>query len=145
MTVENHCFSFVSFMVIDEKFLDSLSEQARSNPRLRQSFDLRTTPNDGLQRMLNALEPGTVMPIHRHRNSSETVVLLRGSFRELFYDDDGSLTEDVLVKDGGTNKVLQVEKGRWHSLECLEPGTVIFEAKDGAYEPLKDIDILDKH
>lgn len=145
MTVENHCFSFVSFMVIDEKFLDSLSEQARSNPRLRQSFDLRTTPNDGSQRMLNALEPGTVMPIHRHRNSSETVVLLRGSFRELFYDDDGSLTEDVLVKDGGTNKVLQVEKGRWHSLECLESGTVIFEAKDGAYEPLKDIDILDKH
>lgn len=133
MTVENHCFSFVSFMVIDEKFLDSLSEQARSNPRLRQSFDLRTTPNDGSQRMLNALEPGTVMPIHRHRNSSETVVLLRGSFRELFYDDDGSLTEDVLVK------------GRWHSLECIEPGTVIFEAKDGAYEPLKDIDILDKH
>lgn len=132
-------------MVIDEKFLDSLSEQARNNPRLRQSFDLRTTPNDGSQRMLNALEPGTVMPIHRHRNSSETVVLLRGSFRELFYDDDGSLTEDVLVKDGGTNKVLQVEKGRWHSLECLEPGTVIFEAKDGAYEPLKDIDILDKH
>lgn len=132
-------------MVIDEKFLDSLSEQARSNPRLRQSFDLRTTPNDGSQRMLNALEPGTVMPIHRHRNSSETVVLLRGSFRELFYDDDGSLTEDVLVEDGGTNKVLQVEKGRWHSLECLEPGMVIFEAKDGAYEPLKDIDILDKH
>lgn len=76
MTVENHCFSFVSFMVIDEKLLDSLSEQARSNPRLRQSFDLRTTPNDGSQRMLNALEPGTVMPIHRHRNSSETVVLL---------------------------------------------------------------------
>ena len=145
MTVENHCFSFVSFMVIDEKFLDSLSEQARSNPRLRQSFDLRTTPNDGAQRMLSALEPGTVMPIHRHRNSSETVVLLRGSFRELFYDDDGSLTEDVLVKEGGTNKVLQVEKGRWHSLGCLEPGTVIFEAKDGAYEPLKDIDILDKH
>ena len=106
---------------------------------------MRTTPNDGSQRMLNALEPGTVMPIHRHRNSSETVVLLRGSFRELFYDDDGSLTEDVLVKDGGTNEVLQVEKGRWHSLECLEPGTVIFEAKDGAYEPLKDIDILDKH
>ena len=120
MTVENHCFSFVSFMVIDEKFLDSLSEQARSNPRLRQSFDLRTTPNDGSQRMLNALEPGTVMPIHRHRNSSETVVLLRGSFRELFYDDDGSLTEDVLVKDGGTNKVLQVEKGRWHSLDILD-------------------------
>ena len=144
MTVENHCFSFVSFMVIDEKFLDSLSEQARSNPRLRQSFDLRTTPNDGSQRMLNALEPGTVMPIHRHRNSSETVVLLRGSFRELFYDDDGSLTEDVLVKDGGTNKVLQVEKGRWHSLECLEPGTVIFEAKDGRYEPLTEMDILDK-
>ena len=145
MTVENHCFPFVGFMVIDEKFLDSLSEQARSNPRLRQSLDLRTTPNDGSQRMLNALEPGTVMPIHRHRNSSETVVLLRGSFRELFYDDDGSLTEDVLVKEGGTNKVLQVEKGRWHSLECLEPGTVIFEAKDVAYEPLKDIDILDKH
>ena len=84
MTVENHCFPFVSFMVIDEKFLDSLSEQARSNPRLRQSFDLRTTPNDGSQRMLNALEPGTVMPIHRHRNSSETVVLLEALSESCF-------------------------------------------------------------
>lgn len=84
MTVENHCFSFVSFMVIDEKFLDSLSEQARSNPRLRQSFDLRTTPNDGSQRMLNALEPGTVMPIHRHRNSSETVFCLEALSESCF-------------------------------------------------------------
>ena len=84
MTVENHCFSFVGFVVIDEKFLDSLSEQARSNPRLRQSFDLRTTPNDGSQRMLNALEPGTVMLIHRHRNSSETVVLLEALSESCF-------------------------------------------------------------
>ncbi|MGN0033227.1 MAG: WbuC family cupin fold metalloprotein [Candidatus Limimorpha sp.] len=131
-------------MIIDEKFLDSLSEQARRNPRLRQSFDLRTTPGDGSQRMLNALEPGTVMPIHRHRNSSETMVLLRGSLRELFYDDDGNLTEDVMMWHGGENRVLQVEKGRWHSLECLEAGTVIFESKDGRYEPLTEMDILDK-
>ena len=92
--------------------------------------------------MLNALEPGTVMPIHRHRNSSETVVVARGSLIERFYDEEGNTTEEVLMVPGGENPVVQVEKGRWHSLECLEPNTILFESKDGKYEPLAEEDIM---
>lgn len=91
---------------------------------------------------VNALESGTVMSIHRHRNTSETVVIVRGSLIERFYDEEGNITEEVLMTPGGENRVVQVEKGRWHSLECLEPGTVLFESKDGKYEPLADEDIM---
>ena len=92
--------------------------------------------------MLNALEPGTVVPIHRYRNTSETVVIVRGSLIERFYDEEGNIIEEVLMVPGGENSVVQVEKGRWHSLECLEPNTVLFEAKDGAWEPLVAEDIM---
>lgn len=129
-------------MIIDNQLLDTLSSQAKANPRLRQAYDLRNTPEDNSQRMLNALEPGTVMPIHRHRKSSETVVIVRGSLIERFYDEEGNITEEVLMVPGGENPVVQVEKGRWHSLECLEPNTVLFESKDGAYEPLPEEDIM---
>ena len=129
-------------MQITQSLLDSLSSQAKSSPRLRQNYDLRTTPEDNSQRMLNALEPGTVMPIHRHRNTSETVVIIRGSLVERFYDDEGRLTEEVLMVPGGENPAVQIEKGRWHNLECLEPDTVLFEAKDGAWESLAEEDIM---
>ena len=129
-------------MLISQSLLSTLSAQAKSSPRLRQNFDLRNSENDNSQRMLNALEPGTVMPIHRHRKTSETVVVVRGSIIERFYDEDGNVTEEVLMVPGGENPVVQVEKGRWHSLECLEVGTVLFEAKDGAWEPLGEEDIM---
>ena len=129
-------------MIIDKRLLDTLSSQAKANPRLRQAYDLRNTPEDNSQRMLNALEPGTIMPIHRHRNTSETVVIVRGSLIERFYDEEGNITEEVLMVPGGENPVVQVEKGRWHSLECLEPNTVLFESKDGKYEPLSEEDIM---
>ena len=129
-------------MIIDNQLLDTLSSQAKASPRLRQAYDLRNTPEDNSQRMLNALEPGTVMPIHRHRKSSETVVIVRGSLIERFYDEEGNITEEVLMAAGGENPVVQVEKGRWHSLECLEPNTVLFESKDGAYEPIPEEDIM---
>ena len=129
-------------MLISLSLLDTLSSQAKASPRLRQAYDLRNTPEDNSQRMLNALEPGTVMPIHRHRKSSETVVIVRGSLIERFYDEEGNITEEVLMVPGGENPVVQVEKGRWHSLECLESGTVLFESKDGKYEPLADEDIM---
>lgn len=128
-------------MIIDQTLLDTLSAQAKASPRLRQAYDLRNTPEDNSQRMLNALEPGTVMPIHRHRKSSETVVIVRGSLIERFYDEEVNITEEVLMAAGGENPVVQVEKGRWYSLECLEPNTVLFESKDGAYEPLPEEDI----
>ena len=129
-------------MIIDNQLLDTLSAQAKASPRLRMNYDLRDSENDNSQRMLNALGPGTVMPIHRHRNTSETVVIVRGSLIERFYDEEGNVTEEVLMVLGGENPVVQVEKGRWHSLECLESGTVLFESKDGAWEPLADEDIL---
>lgn len=129
-------------MIIDQKLLDSLSAQAKANPRLRQSLDLRTTPDDKSQRMLNALEPGTIMPIHRHRNSSETMVMVRGALNEYLYDDEGQLTTEIIMRPNSENSIIQIEKGQWHSLECLEPNTIIFEAKDGQYEPLTQSDIM---
>ena len=122
-------------MLIDKSLLDNLSAQAKASPRLRMNYDLRTTPEDGSQRMLNALEPGTVMPVHRHTDTSATVVVLRGSIRQNFYDDLGGLEESLLLKAASYCPAAQVEKGRWHNLECLEPDTVIFECKDGAWKP----------
>lgn len=96
-------------MVIDNKILDDLSAQAKANPRLRQAMDLRNSPEDLSQRMLNALEPGTVMPIHRHKGSSETCICIRGHFEEYFYDENGSLTDTIDMLPGGV--VLNIEKG----------------------------------
>ena len=127
-------------MVIDKKVLDELTEKAKASPRLRCNLDLRNSSEDQSQRMLNALEPGTEMPIHRHKGSSETCVCIRGHFEEYFYDFGGQLTETVDMRPGGV--VLNIEKGQWHSLRCLESGTILLEAKDGAYEPLSDVDIL---
>ena len=90
--------------------------------------------------MLNALEPGTELPIHRHKGSSETCVCIRGHFEEYFYDENGNHTETVDMIPGGT--ILNIEKGQWHSLRCLESGTILFEAKDGPYEPIGPEDIL---
>ena len=129
-------------MIIDQKLMDDLSTQAKANPRLRQSYDLRTTPEDMSQRMLNALEPGSIMPIHRHRNTSETMVMVRGKLIERFYDENGNITDEILMEPCGQYAIVQIEAGQWHSLEVLEEGTVIFEAKDGAYVPLTEEDII---
>ena len=128
-------------MIIDKAVLDDLSAKAKASPRLRMSMDLRNSASDLSQRMLNALEPGTVMPIHRHTGSSETCVCIRGHFEEYFYDFAGRLVETVDMVPGGT--VLNIEKGQWHSLKCLESGTVLLEAKDGAYEPIGPEDVID--
>ena len=127
-------------MIIDQDVLDRLTEQAKCNPRLRCNLDLRNSPEDKSQRMLNAIEPGTAMPVHRHRFTSETCVCVRGHFEECFYDDSGALTETIDMVPGGT--VLNIPAGQWHSLKSLESGTVLFEAKDGPYEPLGPEDIL---
>lgn len=131
----------VSDMVITKKILDELMAKAKENPRLRSNLDLRNSADDQSQRMLNALEPGTVMPIHRHQGSSETCICIRGHFEEYFYDSEGRLTDTIDMVPGGV--VLNIEKGQWHSLKCLESGTVLFEAKDGAYAPLGHEDILE--
>lgn len=129
-------------MVIDKKLLDDISSQAKASPRMRQAYDLRNTPEDNSQRMLNALEPGTIMPVHRHLASSETVVLLRGKICWHFYDDAGNETESIVLDANGELRCIHVEKGRWHSLECLAEGSVLMESKDGRYEPLKEEEFL---
>ena len=126
-------------MIIDSKILDNLTEQAKTNPRLRQAMDLRNSPEDLSQRMLNALEPGTLMPIHRHKGSSETCVCIRGHFEEYFYDELGNLTETIDMYPGGP--ILNIEVGQWHSLKCLESGTILLEAKDGAYRLLTEDEV----
>ena len=127
-------------MIIDQHILDELTAQAKASPRQRMNLDLRNSSTDNSQRMLNAIEPGTVMPIHRHRTSSETVVCVRGHFEEYFYDESGNLVEVVDMVPGGA--VLNVPIGQWHSLKSLESGTVLLECKDGAYEPLGPKDVL---
>ena len=127
-------------MIIDQQILDEWTAQAKESPRLRVAMDLRNSPDDQSQRMLNALEPGTVMPIHRHMGSSETCVCIRGHFEEYFYDEQGRLTDTVDMVPGGV--VLNIERGQWHSLKCLESGTVLFEAKDGAYRPLGEDEVM---
>lgn len=123
-------------MLIDSKLLDELSEKARESERLRMNYDLRNSASDGSQRMLNALEPGTLVPIHRHRTTSETVAVLRGALRQNFYDCEGRVLESFVVRAGGDCPFFVVPRGTWHNSESLESGTVIFEAKDGAYEPV---------
>ena len=108
-------------MVVDKKILDELTAKAKENPRLRCNLDLRNSVDDQSQRMLNALEPGTVMPIHRHKGSSETCICIRGHFEEYFYDEQGNLTDTIDMVPGGV--LLNIEKGQWHSLKCLESGT----------------------
>lgn len=127
-------------MVINKGILDNLTAQAQASPRLRMNLDLRNSSEDGSQRMLNAIEPGTVMPIHRHRKSSETVVCIRGHFEEYFYDEAGNLTDTFDMLPGGL--IVNVPIGQWHSLKSLESGTVLFECKDGAYAPLGIEDLL---
>ena len=129
-------------MQITQETLDTLTSQAKASERLRQSMDLRTSPADTSQRILNAVEPGTIVPIHRHRSTSETVVLVRGRLIERFYNDAGEITEEILMEVGGTTPVLQVPAGQWHSIEVLDSGTVILEAKDGPYTPLAAEDVL---
>ena len=129
-------------MLLDTNLLDQLSAQAKASPRLRMNLDLRNSPDDQSQRMLNALEPGTVLPIHRHRNSSETVVVLRGKVKWLYYNDQGEITDTFIVAPGSDLLGLCVPKGQWHSLECLETGTVILETKDGPWEALGEDDLL---
>ena len=127
-------------MIIDQHILDDLTAQAKASPRLRMNLDLRTTPEDNSQRMLNAIEPGTPMPIHRHRTSSETVVCVRGHFEEYFYDADGRLTDTIDMYPGGP--VINIPVGQWHSLQSLESGTVLLECKDGAWAPLSEEDVM---
>ena len=145
-------------MVITPAILDELSAKAMASPRLRMNLDLRNSPDDLSQRMLNALEPGCPLPIHRHQKSSETVVCLRGRLVWEFYQEvQGSgfkvdsvelnlqgvqKTEEIELSPNGQTVALNIPAGQWHTVRALESGSVILEMKNGAYEPLAENDIL---
>ena len=130
-------------MKITQEFLDKLTEEAKVNPRLRMNYDLRNSEADQSQRILNAIEPGSVVSIHRHPKSSETIVCLRGRLVEEFYDGVArKCTETIELSPNGPVVALNIPKGQWHTARALESGTVTIEVKDGQYEPTSPEDIL---
>ena len=130
-------------MVINQALLDKLTEEAKASPRLRMNLDMRNSADDQSQRMLNAIEPGSVLPIHRHRNTSETVVCLRGRLVWEFYDElERICTEAIELSPNGQVVALNIPAGQWHTVKALESGSVILEMKEGAYEPTGPEDIL---
>ena len=148
-------------MKIDNTLLDNLTAQAQASPRLRMNMDLRNSAADTSQRMLNAIEPGSVVPIHRHRKTSETVVVLRGRVVEEYYSSEGlveasyelAASGDARSESGMTEResgmtevacALNIPPGQWHTLRALESGTVILEMKDGAYEPIGAGDVMER-
>ena len=130
-------------MKITQAVLDKLTEQAKASPRLRMNLDLRNGAEDQSQRMLNAIEPESVVPIHRHQKSSETVVCLRGRVVEEYYDElERICTEAIELSPNGPVVALNIPAGQWHTARALESGTVILEMKDGKFEPTQDCDVL---
>ena len=130
-------------MKISQALLDDLTAKAKESPRLRMNLDLRNSAEDTSQRMLNAIEPGSPLPIHRHQKTSETVVCLRGRLVEEFYDDlERTCTDRIELSPNGPVVALNIPAGQWHTVHALESGTVILEMKNGKYEPISDVDIL---
>ena len=129
-------------MVISQELLDDLTAKAKASPRLRMNYDLRNSAQDGSQRMLNAIEPGSPLPIHRHRHSSETVVCLRGRLQEVYYNEAGEEMEIIELAPNGPVVALNIPIGQWHTVRVLESGTVILECKDGKYEPQGEEDVI---
>lgn len=130
-------------MKITQTILDELTAKAKESPRLRMNLDLRDSAEDTSQRMLNAIEPGSPLPIHRHQNTSETVICLRGRLVEEFYDDlERTCIERIELSPCGPVVALNIPAGQWHTVQALESGTVILEMKDGKYEPISDVDVL---
>ena len=130
-------------MKITQAMLNSLTEQAKASERLRMNLDLRNSDTDGSQRMLNAIEPGSILPIHRHQKTSETMVCLRGKLRVEYYDElERICTDSFILEPNGMNVAVSIPIGIWHTVHALESGTCILEMKNGKYEPISDVDIL---
>ena len=130
-------------MIIDKNILVELSAKATANPRLRCNLDLRNSADDQSQRMLNAIEPGSQLPIHRHQKTSETMVCLRGRLQVEFYDElERICTDSFVIEPNGVNVAVSIPIGVWHTVHALESGTCILEMKDGKYEPIQDCDVL---
>lgn len=129
-------------MKITKAILDDLTAKAKASPRLRMNLDLRDSIDDQSQRMLNAIEPGSVIPIHRHQMSSETVVCLRGKLRVEYYAEPEMICSDSFILElNGINIAVNIPIGIWHTVHSLESGTCILEMKNGTFEPLSDVDM----
>ena len=130
-------------MKITQAILDKLTAEAKASPRLRMNYDLRNSEADQSQRMLNAIEPGSELPIHRHQKTSETMVCLRGKLVVEYYDElERVCTESIELSPNGSIVALSIPIGQWHTAYAKESGTAIMEMTTGAYEPLSDEDIL---
>lgn len=129
--------------LLSKYLLDDISGKARINPRLRMNHNLHHRHDSPAQRLFNALEPGTVLPVHRHRHTDETYIVVRGRLEVIFYNDQGEETARAELSPSGVNFGIHIPAGQWHTIEVLEPGTVIFEVKDGPYAPLGGEDIME--
>lgn len=129
-------------MIIDDKLLDEVSAKARASERLRMNYNLHDSLDAKAQRLLNALEPGTVLPVHRHPHTAETYIVLRGRFDVVFCDERGCELERFALDSGRGNYGIHVPKGQWHTVEVHESGTVLFEVKDGPYAPFAPEDMV---
>lgn len=130
-------------MLLTQDTINKVSDQAKESPRLRMNFNLHESFEDSVQRMFNAIEPGSTIPIARHKTCSETLILLQGKLRVFIYDDNKHILEDVVLDKALGNIGYHIPKGAWHKVESLESGTVLFETREGPYEPVKPEDILD--
>lgn len=128
--------------LINDILLDEVSEKATLSPRLRMNYNLHDNLEAKAQRLLNALEPGTQLPVHRHPHTAETYILLRGRINVIFYNEDKQVQEKQELFVGSGNYGVHIPAGQWHTLEVLESGTVIFEVKDGPYTPLTEDNIM---
>ena len=128
--------------VIDEALLNEVTQQARMSPRLRMNYNFHDSLEAKAQRLLNALEPGTILPIHRHPHTAETYLLLRGKIRVIYYNDRREETDRVVLNPESGLYGVHIPKNQWHTLEVIESGSVIFEVKEGPYIPLGEEDIL---
>lgn len=129
-------------MIIDKSLLDTVTSGAKESNRLRMNYNFHDSLDAPCQRLLNALEPETIVPIHRHQHTSETYILLRGKLRMMFYNDQKEVIEETILSSESANYGIHIPAGVWHAMEVLASGTVIFETKDGPYMPIQECDIL---
>lgn len=132
----------MKLQVIDQLLLDEVISEAKVSPRLRMNYNFHTDLNDKCQRLLNALEPGTVMPIHHHK-VPEMWMVLQGRLKVTIHNDEGAVTEQYILNPKEGQYGVQIPANTWHSLECLESGTVIFEVKEGPYIPHEEGGVLE--
>lgn len=130
-------------MIITNKLLDTISTQAKESPRLRMNYNLHETLDAKVQRLFNAMEPGTVIPIQRHLNTAETLMLVRGKMKVVLYDDDKNVIEEAILSHESGNYGVHIPVGVWHCVEIQEPDTVMFEVKEGPYAPLAPEDMME--